>query len=150
MSSAPYEEKCQDATDLLNNSKDAASSSSKEAQGVPAQTIQNDSTTNSHQIESKPPPKYPDVVQIEEMQALSEIGRDWPDDIESESLSHLNEHRDRHGNIVKDHQDEQQYVSEEEKSERDKLSKIKEDEDRAMVKRKKDEIMAKERKNQRR
>ncbi|KAI5953378.1 hypothetical protein KGF54_002750 [Candida jiufengensis] len=96
MSSAPYEEKCQDATDMENTEEGV------EAQKVPAQTINNDSSANAYDIKSKPPPtnfENLDVVQIKEMKALKNVGRDWPDDIESESLTHLNAEKENNNNI---------------------------------------------------
>ncbi|KAI5960340.1 uncharacterized protein KGF55_004632 [Candida pseudojiufengensis] len=96
MSSAPYEEKCKDATEMENTEEGI------EAQNVPAQTINNDSIVNSNNINSKPPPtnfENLDKVQIKEMKALKNVGRDWPNDIESESLTHLNAEKENHNNI---------------------------------------------------
>lgn len=145
MSSAPYEEKCQEAADLVTYKSD----SSQDADKVPAQTIQHDNLTNETKIESKPPPNQPDLVQIEEMRELLKIGRDWPNDIELESLSHLNEQGNGNGEGEGEGEGEgdesDRGVSKKVLEEREKLRKAKKVEDQDNLRRKKQEIMEKER-----
>ncbi|KAI5969029.1 hypothetical protein CANMA_001919 [Candida margitis] len=69
MSSASYQEKCNDATQVANTDDNK-----QEAASVPAQTINHDSKVNEHNIESQPPPTsvdQMDKLQVEEMKQLA-------------------------------------------------------------------------------